>query len=369
MYMGNCKWRYASSCCLSWSRVPTCFAPQNLVPKITPYHFRFRQAAQPKRLAMASWYSLPYELRDPILRLFCESIVEDYSNSKKRVETLCDHGILVSDNPPDDVASAPPGSLSSYKAAILVCHDWNARIKRVRLPSERANRKESTHALLKRRQVTIVRSIINSWRDYKDDGHQVLKQFRALRWIAGHFWKDIDWLKENLRIVCDVYCLLRDKDKVIWLAQLGHVFRALDENVRPTYSEIVPCFSADRTRHRPVPISGQFIWQHAFDRRRKIARLSKASTAAIINQKLPCCDDIWNREILPSTPDEPWFVFWDFTFVGPVTAGIRSLLGESGLARKRYSAPLFFINYERMRCFRVQSGKCTDLAGVWEYVV
>jgi hypothetical protein len=318
---------------------------------------------------MTSWYSLPYELRDPIIQLFCQSIVDDYSNSKKRVEMLSDHGLLVSDNPPDDVASAPPGSLASYKAAILVCRDWNARIKRVRLPSERANRKESTRALLKRRQVTIVRSTINSWRDCRDDGHLVWKQFRALRWIAGHFWKDSDWMKQNLRIVFDVHCLLRDKDKMVWLAQLGNVFGAIPETVRPAYSEIVPCFSADRTRHRLVPISGQFVWQHAFDKRRRIARLSKASAAPVNNPKLPCCDDFWNREILTSTPEEPWFVFWDFTFVDPVAAGIPCLLGESGLARKRYSAPLLFINYERMRYFRVQSGKCTDLASVWEHVI
>jgi hypothetical protein len=38
-------------------------------------------------------------------------------------------------------------------------------------------------------------------------------------------------------------------------------------------------------------------------------------------------------------------VFWDFTFVEPVAAGICTLLGEGaiGLARRRYVAPLYFI--------------------------
>jgi hypothetical protein len=319
---------------------------------------------------MASWYSLPYELRDPIIQLFCQSILEDYSISGERVVTLEDLGLLVPDNPPDEVPFAPPGPLTSYKAALLVCRDWNVRIGKVRLPSERPNQKEPIRSLLKRRQITIVRGIINSWRDRRDDGHQIWKQLRMLRWIAGHFWKDFEWMKDNLRIVFDVYSLLRERDKIIWLAHLGDVFRALPENGRPTYSEIVPCFSADRTRHRPVLISGEFVWQHAFEKHRTIARISRSSTTVINNQKLPCCsDDFWNHEILPSTPEEPWFVFWDFTFDRPVTAGIRSLEGGSGLGRKRYSAPLYFINYERMRCYRVQSGKCTDLAGIWKFVI
>jgi hypothetical protein len=340
---------------------------------------------------MASWYSLPYELRDPIIQLFCQSIVDDYYHWHRRVDMLFDHGLLIPDNPPDEVVPAPPGSLASYKAAILVCRDWNVHIKRVRLPSKHVNRKESIRALLKRQQVTIVNLIIDSWRDQRDDGHQVWKQFRTLRWIAGHFWKDNNWMTENLRVIFDVHCMLREKDKMIWLAQLGNVFGTIPEPIRPTYSEIVPCFSADRTLHRPVPISGQFIWQHAFDfdrhrpvpisgqfiwqhafdfdRQGRIARLSRASATEIHNPKHPCCDEFWNREILTSTPEEPWFVFWDFTFVGSVAAGIRSLMGESGLGRKRYSAPLVFINYKRMKYFRVQSGKCTELAGVWEYVI
>jgi hypothetical protein len=45
--------------------------------------------------------------------------------------------------------------------------------------------------------------------------------------------------------------------------------------------------------------------------------------------------------------------FWGFAFVDPVAAGMRSLLRKLAWLG---SAPLVFINYERMRCFRVQSG-------------